>query len=82
MPFDQNPLPMAVNPMVGSPTSMLMRWPLPVAGRPHIVVRFVAVVAINPHVASVRRIATDLDHPFRRPNENPDLRKRNRGRQN
>jgi hypothetical protein len=74
VPLNQNPLPMAVYPAVPLPTSVLVRRTIPAARTPNIMVTFVAVIAINPNVASVRRIAADFHHRRRWSNANPHLR--------
>src|SRR5580692_441544 len=76
MPFDHDPLSMPVNPAVRNPMSTGMRGTVPMAGGPNIVAAIVTVVAIDPHIASVRWVAADFDHRRRRPNANRNLRKR------
>jgi hypothetical protein len=76
VPLDHYPLPMPVNPAVRNPTSTRMRRTIPAARRPHVVAAFVTVIAIDPHIAPIRRIAADLDHRRRWANANRNLRKR------
>jgi hypothetical protein len=73
---------MPVNPAVRNPMTAWMRRTVPMACGPHIVAPIVALVAVNPYIASVWRIAADFDYRRRWTNANRNLRKRSRRSQN
>jgi hypothetical protein len=64
-----------VNPPVSLPTLALMGWTLPAAGGPDVVVTFIAVIAVDPHVTTFRWPATVFVHGPRWPNADHNLRK-------
>jgi len=76
MAFDEDILAMAVFPAVGDPALAPMGRLLVVAGRPDIMVAFVAVIAGLPYVSLAGRWAAPFVHWRGRPDANYDLRKR------
>jgi hypothetical protein len=76
--FDQNVLAMAVNPVVGNPPLPPLGRPIVAAGRPHIVVAVVAMIAGLPYVSLARRRAALFVHWCGWPDADYDLRKRRR----
>jgi hypothetical protein len=63
-----------VDPPVSDPALAFMGWTLPAAGGPDIVVTFIAVIAVDPYVATLRWPATVFVDRVRRPNANHNLR--------
>jgi hypothetical protein len=63
------------NPFVGNPDGVLMRWTFPAAGGPDVMISIPAMVAVNPHEASLRRWASMFDNRWGRPDANGNLRK-------
>jgi hypothetical protein len=59
---------MAMNPAMRNPMTTGMRRTVPVTRGPNIVAAVITVVAIHPHIASVRRIAANFNHRSRWPN--------------
>ena len=62
----------------GRPSADVHRAALPAAGGPDVVVALPAMIAVDPHIASIRRRATPLNNRSRRPDANHDLRERGR----
>jgi hypothetical protein len=62
------------DPSVSLPTLALTGWTLPAAGGPDVVVTFIAVIAVDPHVATLRWPATVFVDGVRRPNADHNLR--------
>ena len=69
------------DPSVRDPTLVFTGWTLPAAGNPDIVVAFVAVVAVDPHVTPFRWPAAVFMHRRRWANADHNLRKRGRREQ-
>ena len=74
--FDQDILTMAVFPAVGDPALASLRRSIVAAGRPDIMVAFVAVIAGLPYISLARRRTAPFVHWRGWPDANHDLRKR------
>lgn len=71
--FDQDILTVAVLPAMGDPMLASLRRSVIAAGRPDIMVAFVAVVAGLPYVSLARRRTAPFVHARRWPHANHDL---------
>jgi hypothetical protein len=66
----------AMPPAVSNPTLPFMGWTLPASRGPDVVVAFIAVISIDPHVTTIGGPAAFFVHGWRRPDANRNLRKR------
>jgi hypothetical protein len=82
MPFYHYPSAVAMDPTVGDPMRMWIRWTLPVSRNPDIVVACPTLIAGNPDESPLRRWTGTLVHGSRRPHAYYDLRKGGRREQN
>ena len=71
--FDQDPLPMPVNPVVRSPASPFMGRTIIVSGNPNIVVALILVIARDPHKSALGRRTGILINGSRWPDANHNL---------
>src|ERR1035441_8075235 len=55
VPFNHHPFSMAMHPMVRHPTLVFLRRTIPAARGPDVVVAFVAVIAVDPNISTIRR---------------------------
>jgi hypothetical protein len=76
MAFYHDPLPIAVFPAVSNPTLVLPGRTLIAAGRPNVMIAFIAMIAIDPYISTVRRRTAALVDGRRRADADRDLRQR------
>jgi len=72
----EDPAAAAVNPVVGNPARMRMRWAVPAAGNPNVASTVPALVTIDPDESALWRWGTALDDGSGWADANHDLRKR------
>jgi hypothetical protein len=77
--FNQDPLTVTMNPLMRNPMRAGMGRTIPVAGGPHVMVPFIAVIAVDPHKPSLRGRAGVFDDSGRGADANDYLRIRCRG---
>jgi hypothetical protein len=63
-----------VFPPVGNPMLTRMRRTVPVASGPDVMIAFIAMIPVDPHITPVRRWRTTLNNRRRWPDTNHDLR--------
>jgi hypothetical protein len=73
------PMVAAVSPPVGDPALVFTGWTIPATGGPNVTVTLPTMVAVDPHVAPIRRRATAFVDRRRWANANRNLRKGGRG---
>jgi hypothetical protein len=78
VPFLHLPMIATVSPSVSNPALVFLGRTVPAAWGPYVVVAFVAVITVDPHISTVWRRTPALVNGRRRPYANCNLRKRSR----
>jgi hypothetical protein len=64
-----------MDPPVGNPALMFLGRTIPAAGRPDVMVTFITVIAVDPHITPIGRRPAAFVNGRRRTDANRDLRK-------